>query len=513
MGRHSQFFCEFLESRDMDWSGPRQSTVIAEIKREIDNIRAAWDWAAEQRQVALLRRGRHSLETFYEWTGLQVEAEATFGKAVEFLLPQTPVQSNNDTQSLMTLAQLLISQSHFTRELQAGIRLLEHSESIQERLEQQGLAVPSLRAQVLERYGQHWSLIDRTRAREYYEQSYALYREVDDTASVSRMLNNLGWITWVTGDYERSRQLNQENLKLQEWRGDQRGIGNTLDMLGLVSKHLGEMDEAERLHRESLACMHAIGADRDIARLLLDLSYTLIWNGKFHAAVEQAEESRKIYEKLGLEPESYYSAMSFASVHLGLYKQSEEWALQEMTRAQATGRLQQYGFGLLYAGEAALGLGKLETARARFIESHSVLSSLQQNITMMPKILLGLVERVQRRRSEAWKCLQESIPNIFVSHAFFPLLRTLPLVALLLLDLGEIEQAVELYALARRYRYIRESRLYQDLAGEELDHEAAGLDAERMVELQARGQDLDFWQTVERLQTAIPDWAAKSTTF
>jgi tetratricopeptide (TPR) repeat protein len=327
---------------------------------------------------------------------------------------------------------------------------------------------------------------------------------------MSRMLNNLGWITWVTGDYERSRQLNRENLKLQERRGDQRGIGNALDMLGLVSKHLGKLDEAERLHCESLARMQAIGAERDIARLLLDLSYTLIWNGKFHAAVEKAEESRKIYEKLGHEPERYYSAMSFASMHLGLYKQAEEWALREMTDAQAADRLQHYGFGLLYAGEAAIGLGKLEEARARFVESHSVLNSLQQNITMMPKILLGLVERAQGRQPEAWKCLQESIPNILVSHAFFPLLRTLPLVALLLLDLGEIEQAVELYTLARRYRYIRESRLYQDLAGEELDRQAAKLGKERLAELQASGQDLDLWQTVERLQTAIPDWAAKS---
>ena len=508
--RHSRYYCEFLQRLEADWYGPRQSEALDQIKHQIDNIRAAWNWSAEDCQVDLLRSGVHSLETFYEWAGLQDEAESAFGKAVMSLLKQTHAQSMRDPDRLMTLAQLLTSQSHFAGEVQTGIRLLERSESILARLDSQGLDVRSLRAQVLERYGQHWSLTDRTRAREYYEQSYALYQEVEDTASMSRMLNNLGWITWVTGDYERSRQLNRENLKLQKRRGDQRGIGNALDMLGLVSKHLGELDEAERLHRESLACMQAIGAERDIARLLLDLSYTLTWNGKFQAAVEKAEESRRIYKKLGHEAERYYSAMSFASMHLGLYKQAEEWALREMTDAQAAGRLQHYGFGLLHAGEAALGLGKLEEARVRFVESHSVLNSLRQNITMMPKILLGLVERAQERQPEAWKCLQESFSNILCSRAFFPLLRSLPLIALLLLDQGEIEQAVEFYALARRYRYIRESRLYQDLVGEEIDREAAGLEQEHLLELQEHGQHLDLWQTAERLQTTIPDWATKA---
>jgi predicted ATPase/DNA-binding CsgD family transcriptional regulator len=187
--RHSRYFCEFLQRLEADWYGPRQSEALDQIKRQIDNIRAAWDWAAEDCQVDLLRGGMHSLETFYEWAGLQAEAEATFGKAVMSLLKQTPAQSMSDPDHLMTLAQLLTSQSHFAGEVQTGIHLLERSESILARLDSQGLDVRFLRAQILERYGQHWSLTDRTRALEYYEQSYALYQEVEDTASMSRMLS------------------------------------------------------------------------------------------------------------------------------------------------------------------------------------------------------------------------------------------------------------------------------------------------------------------------------------
>ena len=510
--RHSVYFCEFLERLDADWSSPRQSAVIVGIKREIDNIRAAWDWAAAQRQVALLARGRYSLETFYEWTGLHAEAEAAFGNAVSSLLQQTPVESMSDPQTLSTLAQLMTSLSLFADVPQAGRQWLERCESVLARLERVGSDVRAVRARVLELYGMHWSLSDRKLAREYYEQSYAVYQEINDAAGVSRLLNHLGWINRVTGNYERSRQLNQQNLKLQEQRGDQRGMGNALNHLGFVAKHLGELDEAERLQRQGLACMRKAGAEKDVARLLKDFSATLIWNGKFEEALQKAEESRRIYENSGLVADNLHQIMISVAMLQGHYDQAEEWALQDMAEAQAAGRMQQYGFALLHAGLAAFGLGKLDLAHDYLIESHTVWESLQQDHTVMPKIELGYVERAQGNHLAAWKYLQESFPSVLASRSFLPLLHALPILALLLLDQGEIERASELYALAGRYAYVRNSRRFRDLAGEELERGAARLGKERLAEIQARGRALDLWQTAERLQAELPEWGNSRST-
>ena len=81
---------------------------------------------------------------------------------------------------------------------------------------------------------------------------------------------------------------------------------------------------------------------------------------------------------------------------------------------------------------------------------------------------------------------------------------------MLLLDQGETEQAIELYAFARRYRLISDSRWFQDIAGEELDREAGKLEKECLGTLQARAQTRDLWQTAARLHAAIPAWAAKA---
>jgi len=430
--------------------------------------------------------------------------------AASSLLREKSVEAINDPTQLRLLAELLASQSHFTSGSQAGIQLLERCETILTRPELQASDIRSVRARVLELYGQHWASTDRERASNYYQQSYAAYQEINDTTSVSRLLTQLAWISWVSGDHERSRQLIQENLEMQERRGDSRAVGLTLNLLGKVLKHLGELDEAERLQRASVTHLREAGAEKDAARKLLDLANTLAWNGKFREAMQTSEECRRIFEKLGLESEKIHGAISFAPLHLGRYAEAEEWATQQQDLTLTSGRWQNYGFALLYAGQAALALGKLEKARSLFLESEVVLSSLQQNVAILPRINLAHVERTQGNPSAAWKYIEESFSGILTNRSFFPLLRSLPLIALLLLDQGEIEQAVELYTFARRYRLISDSRWFQDIAGVELDWEAVKLDNQCLGALQERAQTQDIWQTAERLQAALPDWAAKA---
>jgi hypothetical protein len=114
---------------------------------------------------------------------MQPEAEAAFKKAASKLLQQTPVEAKDEPFCLLNLAELLISESHFAQEPEAGIQLLERSAAILEKIELRGQGVRPARARLLEFYAQHWSLTNRRRGMEYYEQSYALYRELNDSTS------------------------------------------------------------------------------------------------------------------------------------------------------------------------------------------------------------------------------------------------------------------------------------------------------------------------------------------
>ena len=78
-------------------------------------------------------------------------------------------------------------------------------------------------------------------------------------------------------------------------------------------------------------------------------------------------------------------------------------------------------------------------------------------------------------------------------------LQALPAVALLLLDDGAPERAVELYALTSRYPYVANSRWFADVAGDDIAAAAESLPPDVVARARERGQARDLWVTVEAL--------------
>jgi hypothetical protein len=87
----------------------------------------------------------------------------------------------------------------------------------------------------------------------------------------------------------------------------------------------------------------------------------------------------------------------------------------------------------------------------------------------------------------------------------FPIWWALPGVALLLLDAGETERAVELYTLAVRYPVVGNSRWFLDLAGQEITTAASVLPPEVVDAARGRGQARDLDTTVAKL---LAEWSA-----
>ena len=69
----------------------------------------------------------------------------------------------------------------------------------------------------------------------------------------------------------------------------------------------------------------------------------------------------------------------------------------------------------------------------------------------------------------------------------------------LLADRGEVERAVELYALASRYPYVANAQWFEDVAGRHIAAVAASLPPEVVAAAQERGRARDLWATAEEL--------------
>ena len=75
--------------------------------------------------------------------------------------------------------------------------------------------------------------------------------------------------------------------------------------------------------------------------------------------------------------------------------------------------------------------------------------------------------------------------------------------ALLLADAGEVERAVELYALATRYGHVACSRWYEDVVGKHIAAMSTALSPEAVTAAQERGRARDLEATMTGLLTEL----------
>lgn len=80
--RHSHFYLDFVGQHTEALQIHRPYESAAEIQRDLDNIRQAWQWAVAHVAVSSLVHSAAGLGYFYELSGLYEEGVSTFEKAV-----------------------------------------------------------------------------------------------------------------------------------------------------------------------------------------------------------------------------------------------------------------------------------------------------------------------------------------------------------------------------------------------------------------------------------------------
>jgi hypothetical protein len=82
---------------------------------------------------------------------------------------------------------------------------------------------------------------------------------------------------------------------------------------------------------------------------------------------------------------------------------------------------------------------------------------------------------------------------------FLLLLTRLPIASLLLIKLGQIIRAIEIYTLLCQYPYVRNSQWFADVFGKHIEKAAQSLPPDVVETAKARGRELDIWETAESL--------------
>ena len=469
---HSSYFLDFLAGREADLKGPRQKAAVDEIEADFENIRNAWTWSVERTQAEQVGQAIESLGLIYEWFGRFQEGEQIFARAVDRLAGIEAGQRRH------ILVNILIWQARFGEVLgmnKQARRLLRQSLAL---LETPTLATQDIRlvrASILVELGRVANSVgNHQEAERLYEEGLVLYRSTNDRWGEARALLALSTVNrerleandpkHFQQQAEISEQLVLKSLATFRKLGDRANTATGLQILGLVYLTLGQATAAQMALQECIAICNDLGS---------------------------------VNNKTLIAATGYLGA---AKEHLGLYQQMRDQGHSALALARELGFSHGIFLGLYLMGCAAM-------AEKRYQEAQQL---LQENVALCRRerpanlafslICLGFATYYgQNSTIEVRQQLVEVLQIVLETRLVRATPNGLLLAALLLADQGNVEQAVELKALAWSFPFIANSRWCEDLVGQHITAAATALPTDVVAAAQARGQARDLWATMEEL--------------
>ncbi|MFN2138254.1 MAG: tetratricopeptide repeat protein [Candidatus Promineifilaceae bacterium] len=498
--RHSAYFCDFLEEREEDWYRVRQQKAAAEVGVEIDNIQRAWRWAASRGNCALLAQGLNGLCRFYRRVGREKDARLACQAAAEGLSKLNAVQQDKDAHALATWVLALAWESDFVADITLRETLLALSQKLLDRAAQAGWDTRAEQAFIYLRTAHAVGNRDYQASVKNLTQAVALFRELGVSWGEAEALLAMGNNELFLGHFIRAKALLAESLTIWKQLDHTQGIAETTTNLGLVAQHRGNYEEAEVLHRQGLKLYRQIDNRFHERFGLLMLSFTYGWAGKFAAARETAEQSVAIEHDLGLEVNLWaHTALTMSKLHLGLYQEAAAEAAEALALAEQWGHLTEKAFAMFHLGNIALLEGDLSQARAYLSQSADLLSELKYVYQGLSRANLSTELYAQGNNQEARRHLVRALQSAIEFGSMTPVMYSLPVAALLTANEGQTERAIELYGAARQFAHITNSRWFAKVVCQKLDEVRASLSPDVAAAAEARGRELDLWQTASEL--------------
>jgi tetratricopeptide (TPR) repeat protein len=386
-------------------------------------------------------------------------------------------------------------------DIQSKRDLLKESFALLDRPELADVDTRSERAFVLSTMVRSGFHAEYEQAKRAGQQSLALYEALGDRASMALALEAWGHAASGYGALEEAEKHLERSLEMRRSSGDRLGVATSLKFLSWgATLHLGYFERAERYARESLVIrQELLGAPGDGLEVL---GWTVAHRGRYGEARSMIAESAAAYEDRGARF-GYLIASFFlgvVQVHLGRYVQARDRSQACFGSCRSSGFRLGAAWYLVVLGMATLGTGQAEEACQFLEESLSIFQGIvARNFQSWALAFPGYAAHRLGRLCQAQQCFGQALRMAAEIRSLWALLYALPGAASLLADQGEVERAVEVYALASRYPFVANSRWFEDVAGKHVAAAAAALPPEVVAAAQKRGRARDPWVTADEL--------------
>jgi len=262
--RHAVYFDRFFEAAYDDWEEADDAAWLARIAPELDNMRAALDWAlATQGQQDLAISLAGSAALLWDKLSLLAEGRRYLERAEALIGPETP---------------------------------------------------PAIAARLHRQIGNLWHTSDRPRALAALERAASLYRDLGDRLNLGAVLALIGLVRGFLGASAEATAALTEARGILANSGRRKSLLNVMNNLGVIAAMDGDMAAARDLFEEALQITRRAGARDGEILVLINLAEIEFNLGEIDAAVERTGAAVAYLRTTGQQAD-----LGWALVNLGTY--------------------------------------------------------------------------------------------------------------------------------------------------------------------------------------------------
>lgn len=327
---HCEFFSRFLWERESSLVGAQQKEALPEIVADIENVRAAWQFAVDQRLVAEIDRMCIAQFRFYELRGWAQEGIDLFERASAMMQDKAVSTVQPTDSGLMT------------------------------------------RAKLLSRLGMlHYRLghFDDARAAAHHSLSVLPANVPQAQIEEAVALNTLGNVAWSVGDLAAAQSHFTAALRIAQEAGSAFQVARLLNNLAIIALGQGDYAASQKMFADASARGEKVGNFHIVALALANCAHVTWLLGDFERAAQQAQRSLSIAAELG----DHFAAsiallnLAYAKTAQKQYDEAQRCLEQALRRAKEIANRQTVAEVLLGFGRLALATGHLPEARAHWL--------------------------------------------------------------------------------------------------------------------------------------------------
>ncbi|HEX9090343.1 MAG TPA: tetratricopeptide repeat protein, partial [Anaerolineales bacterium] len=461
--RFGDYYADFCERMNLEINSSIQHQALDEMRPEIENIRAAWNWMVDNNHWDMIMRMKDAILAFHIMTGSFIQGREFFRQALARLnklddhrlgLVHTSMKqleawmairngflsegmqrlteclesfrTHDAPFELVKTMMFLADASYITGNHQQGKKYIEDAlRCLQEANLPSKNTIVAICAHCQSLLGSiQIRLGDYEQARSNLQASLATHLQIGTRYGTIHPLLGLGRLAYLQGELTQARDLYLQALETSTRLYDQRGMALIHNNLGAIYEDTVNVTESYHHVVTALKLCRETGDRRLTAVILNNLAYHQMKYQQHHAeAIRTYQESIEIFDTIGdLRGLTYsYYDISKAYLKVGLLAEAFGYCLQSLNTALTLDNIPLilhavHGFAHLYANtgqqERALRLCYLVANHSQVdsdTQKRAIVSRVELEAVLAPEIAqaalnwaesTGLQEVIEQIRTE-----------------------------------------------------------------------------------------------------------------